>query len=98
MSFEIYLISYIVSSLHIFFRIIYFIIIIDVLYSIFILPAKRGKITKFYVFLKRITLPLYKQVRKFIPPLWGIDFSPLILIILIDLLESFIDLFLSNIL
>lgn len=38
----------------------------------------------------RITAPLYKPLRRFIPPIGGIDITPLIIIIGIYLLQSLV--------
>ena len=40
--------------------------------------------------LKRFTEPAYKHLRKYIPPVGGIDMSPLILIIGVQLIASVI--------
>ena len=37
--------------------------------------------------LKKATDPVYKPIRKYVPPIGGIDLTPLIVIILLQLLE-----------
>ena len=41
-------------------------------------------------FLYRVTEPLLQPIRRLLPPTWGIDFSPLILILGIIFLQNFL--------
>lgn len=38
--------------------------------------------------LDRLVDPLLRPIRRFVPPLGGLDFSPLVLVILIQIVES----------
>lgn len=38
--------------------------------------------------LKRITDPVYKPIQKYVPPIGGIDITPLIVIILLSVIKS----------
>lgn len=40
--------------------------------------------------LKKLTDPVYTPIRKFVPPIGGIDITPLIVIILLQLLMGFL--------
>jgi YggT family protein len=71
------------TSISIFFRVISFIVIIDVLLSYFMAPYHPIR-----SFLDRIVDPLLNPIRKFVPAIAGMDFSPLVLIILLQILES----------
>jgi len=42
------------------------------------------------VFLRRVTDPLLYHIRRFVPPIGAIDISPLILILLVWLVKSFV--------
>ncbi len=48
-------------------------------------------VSKLYYFLERITEPVLMPVRRVIPPIGGIDISPVILILLITFLEQLIQ-------
>ncbi len=41
-------------------------------------------------FLYRVTEPVLQPIRRLLPPTWGIDFSPLVLILGIIFLQSFL--------
>ena len=47
-------------------------------------------VNKAYYFLERITEPVLMPIRRIIPPIGGIDISPVILILLITFLEQLI--------
>lgn len=57
-------------------------IIIDAVLSFFLSPFHPVRET-----LGKILNPLYAPIRRVLPPMGGIDFSPLILIILIQVIE-----------
>lgn len=59
-----------------------FVVIVDILISYFVSPYN-----KIRMFLDRIVNPLLLPLRKVIPPLAGIDFSPIVLIMLIQVVE-----------
>jgi len=59
-----------------------FVVIVDILISYFVSPYN-----KIRMFLDRIVNPLLISLRKVIPPLAGIDFSPIVLIMLIQVVE-----------
>ncbi|MFP4313374.1 MAG: YggT family protein [Alphaproteobacteria bacterium] len=40
--------------------------------------------------LKRLTDPVYEPIRKYVPPIGGIDLTPLIVIIGLQLIEHFV--------
>jgi YggT family protein len=59
------------------------VVIIDIIISYFVSPYNQ-----FRMLLDRIVNPMLNPLRKVIPPLGGIDFSPVVLIILIQVAES----------
>lgn len=71
------------------------IIIIQVLLSWLlafnVLNASSGGVRAFVVALDRITAPLYRPVRRLLPDFGGIDFSPLVILILIQVIEKLLD-------
>jgi YggT family protein len=58
---------------------------VDVLLSFFM-----GPLHPLRVFLDKIVNPLLAPIRRFVPPIQSIDFSPLILLILLQILETII--------
>ena len=64
-------------------RILIILVIIDVVLSYFMSPYHPVKMT-----IGRIVEPLLAPIRRIIPPVQMIDFSPIILIILIQVIDS----------
>lgn len=73
---------YIDSLIHIVFNIFTFIIIADAVVS-FVLPPYNP----IRSFLDRIVNPLLDPIRRLIPPIAGFDFSPIILLLALQLFE-----------
>ena len=59
------------------------VVIIDIIISYFVSPYNQIR-----MLLDRIVNPMLNPLRRVIPPLGGIDFSPVVLIILIQVAES----------
>ncbi|HEX7557067.1 MAG TPA: YggT family protein [Leptolinea sp.] len=72
-----------ITSLTLFFRVLSFIVIIDVLLSYFMSPDQPVR-----AFLDRIVFPLLNPIRKIVPTMAGLDFSPLVLIVILQILDS----------
>ena len=68
------------------------IIIIQVLLSwllVFnVLNVHSGGVRNFIVALDRLTAPLYRPIRRILPDFGGIDFSPLVILILIQVIKK----------
>jgi len=60
-------------------------VIADVVLTYFMNPYHPVRI-----FLDRIIHPLLRPIQRLLPPMMGIDFSPMILLLLVQLLESVI--------
>jgi YggT family protein len=73
----------IVNVIHIISRIIIIAVITDVVLSYFMSPYHTVRMT-----LDRLVEPLLKPIRRLVPPIQRIDFSPFILIIVIQLIET----------
>jgi len=73
-------------------QVLTWIIIIQVLLSWLlafnVLNASSGGVRAFIVALDRITAPLYRPVRRLLPDFGGIDFSPLVVLIAIQVLQK----------
>jgi YggT family protein len=76
-------------------QVLTWIIIIQVLLSWLlafnVLNASSGGVRAFIVALDRITAPLYRPVRRLLPDFGGIDFSPLVILILIQVINKLLD-------
>ncbi|WP_299321912.1 YggT family protein [Parasphingopyxis sp.] len=55
-----------------------------------VINTHNGFISQLFEFLDRITEPFYRPIRRFLPDFGGIDFSPLIVLLLLNLLLSLI--------
>jgi YggT family protein len=53
-----------------------------------VLNLGSGPVRTFVVTLDRITAPLYRPLRRILPDFGGLDFSPLIILLAITLIES----------
>jgi YggT family protein len=71
------------------------IIIIQVLLSWLlafnVLNTSSGGVRAFVIALDRITAPLYRPIRRLLPDFGGIDFSPLVILILVQVLQKLLD-------
>lgn len=72
-----------VTSFLIFLRVISFIVLVDVILSYFLNPYNQVR-----AFLDRMVEPLLGPIRRIVPPIGGLDFSPLVLIIILQILDS----------
>ena len=53
-----------------------------------VLNTTSGGVRAFVAALERITAPIYRPIRRMLPDFGGIDFSPLIVLILIQVLKK----------
>jgi YggT family protein len=63
-------------------------VILSWLFVLNVLNASSGGLRAFVLALERITAPIYRPIRKVLPDFGGIDFSPLVLLILIQALKK----------
>ena len=75
--------------------VIWWIIIVQVILSWLIafnvLNTSSGGVRAFLQALDRITEPLYRPIRKVMPDFGGIDFSPIVLLLLLNVLQILLD-------
>ena len=80
-----------VSIANLLLDILFWIIIIQVILSWLlafnVLNIHSGGVRAFVVALDRITAPLYRPIRRLLPDFGGIDFSPLVILILIQVIK-----------
>jgi YggT family protein len=72
--------------------IVTWVIIIQVLLSWLlafnVLNVHQGGVRNFIVALDRLTAPLYRPIRRMLPDFGGLDFSPLVILILIQVIKK----------
>jgi len=63
-------------------------VILSWLLAFNVLNIHSGGVRAFIIALERITAPLYRPIRRMLPDFGGIDFSPLVILILIQVLKK----------
>jgi YggT family protein len=63
-------------------------VILSWLLAFNVLNASSQGVRTFALALERITAPLYRPIRKLLPDFGGLDFSPLVILILIQVLKK----------
>jgi YggT family protein len=63
-------------------------VILSWLLAFNVLNAGSGGVRAFIIALDRITAPLYRPIRRILPDFGGIDFSPLVVLILIQVIRK----------
>ena len=86
------MINTIVGVVDIIFRLLTIDVVVDVILSYFLSPFNN-----FRMVLDRIVSPLLNPIRRIIPPIQMIDFSPIILLVLLQVLEFIIVRLLTSI-
>jgi YggT family protein len=66
-------------------------VILSWLFAFNVLNASSEGLRRFVDALERITAPLYRPIRKLLPDFGGIDFSPLVLLLLIGIVQILLD-------
>ena len=63
-------------------------VILSWLLAFNVLNVHSGGVRNFIIALDRLTAPLYRPIRRLLPDFGGIDFSPLVILILIQVLKK----------
>jgi YggT family protein len=63
-------------------------VILSWLLAFNVLNASSGGVRGFIIALDRITAPLYRPIRRLLPDFGGIDFSPLVILLLVQVLKK----------
>jgi YggT family protein len=58
------------------------------LFAFNVLNASSGGVRAFAVAIDRLTAPLYRPIRRMLPDFGGIDFSPLVILIVIQVIKK----------
>jgi YggT family protein len=86
------MLSALVSIADLLLNVLFWIIIIQVILSWLlafnVLNTSSNGVRTFAVALDRITAPLYRPIRRLLPDFGGLDFSPLVILILIEVIEK----------
>jgi YggT family protein len=73
-------------------NVLFWIIIIQVIMSWLlafnVLNTSSNGVRTFAVALDRVTAPLYRPIRRVLPDFGGLDFSPLVILLLIEVIEK----------
>ena len=82
------LIDILVLLLNVLMWIIIIQVILSWLFAFNVLNTNSGGVRAFTMALERITAPIYRPIRRILPDFGGIDFSPLVILILIQVLKK----------
>jgi YggT family protein len=82
-----------ISLIQVVFRVYTLIVIVDVALSFFMSPYHTVRLT-----LDKLVEPLLQPIRRFVPALGSIDFSPLVLILLLQVVEVLLVSLISSLL
>jgi YggT family protein len=63
-------------------------VILSWLFAFNVLNTSSNGVRQFAVAIDRITAPLYRPIRRILPDFGGIDFSPLVVLILIQVIKK----------
>ncbi len=74
------IVQYTISTI---FRVLSLIVIVDVFLSFFVPPDNRIR-----MLLDQIVGPMLRPIQRILPPIANLDFSPIVLLIIIQVLES----------
>ena len=66
-------------------------VILSWLFAFNVLNTSSHGVRTFAVAIDRITAPLYRPIRRILPDFGGIDFSPLVILILIQVINKLLD-------
>jgi YggT family protein len=72
----------VIGVIDIIFRLLTIVVVVDVILSYFLPPYNN-----FRIFLDRIVNPMLAPIRRIVPPVQMIDFSPIILLVLLQVVE-----------
>lgn len=86
-----HIIGYLLSlAIDIYIAIIVIQVLVSWLIAFDVINAANDKAQNLVGLLKRATDPVYKPIQKYVPPIGGIDVTPLIVIIILSLIRSLV--------
>jgi len=63
-------------------------VVLSWLFAFNVLNTSQGGVRAFAIAIDRLTAPLYRPIRRLLPDFGGIDFSPLVILILIQVIKK----------
>ena len=66
-------------------------VVLSWLFVFNVLNTSSGGVRAFAMAIDRLTAPLYRPIRRMLPDFGGIDFSPLVILILIQVIKKLLD-------
>jgi YggT family protein len=63
-------------------------VVLSWLFAFNVLNTSQGGVRAFAIAIDRLTAPLYRPIRRILPDFGGIDFSPLVILILIQVIKK----------
>jgi YggT family protein len=66
-------------------------VVLSWLFAFNVLNTSSGGVRAFAIAIDRLTAPLYRPIRRMLPDFGGIDFSPLVVLILIQVLQKLLS-------
>jgi YggT family protein len=63
-------------------------VVLSWLFAFNVLNTSQGGVRAFAIAIDRLTAPLYRPIRRMLPDFGGIDFSPLVILILIQVIKK----------
>jgi YggT family protein len=66
-------------------------VILSWLLAFNVLNVHSGGVRNFIIALDKLTAPLYRPIRRLLPDFGGIDFSPLVILILVQVLQKLLN-------
>lgn len=86
-----YMIAYLLSTaIHLYILVIIAQVAVSWLINFGVINIENKQAQNLVALLKKLTEPVYKPIRKYIPPIGGIDLTPLIVIIVLNIIDHFV--------
>jgi YggT family protein len=63
-------------------------VVLSWLFAFNVLNTSSGGVRAFAIAIDRLTAPLYRPIRRMLPDFGGIDFSPLVILILVQVIKK----------
>jgi YggT family protein len=75
--------QYLITIVRLVFQLLYLVVLMDVIASFLLPPFNKTRLL-----LEKIVNPLFIPIRRIVPPIQSIDLSPIILIIILEIIRS----------
>jgi YggT family protein len=82
------LLDFIIFIIDLYYYVVIAAVVLSLLIAFDIVPRRNEAVYAIGQFLNTLTEPAFSRVRRYIPPVNGIDFSPLVIIILLIFIKS----------